>query len=931
MIPAWHKGLSRQQALEDILSFSMLGTWEILGEGDRLEIHMDGRAAAMFGLPTEDSSMPFQNLMSLCHKDDAHRIQAEIADLFAHPGEARTIEYRVWNDDSQDWHWLRSFSRNYSHQTPGRMYLLGSTQDMQDSHAFQTIVGEVNEANERVKIMLDATPLCCNLRDENGNNVDCNQAAIDLFGLKNRQEYIDRFDELSPTYQPDGRLSSDMSNVYIQQAFETGRAVFEWMHQKLDGTEVPAEVTLVRVRRGDAYIVAGYTRDLRETKKMLTEMNDANERAKIMLDATPLCCNFWDENFNNIDCNLEAMSLFRLSSKQEYLDRFYDLSPEFQPNGSPSSELAAKYITRAFREGKVVFEWMHQLLDRTPIPAEITLVRVKRGEGHIVLGYTRDLREFKKMNAVMEEANERTRIMLDATPLCCNLWDERFNNIDCNQEAVNLFDLTSKREYLDRFFDLSPERQPCGRLSSDMAVENITRAFREGRAVFEWMHQKLDGTPVPAEITLVRVKRGDSYIVAGYTRDLREYKKMMAEVRQVEADLRLARDAAEESARSKSEFLANMSHEIRTPMNAILGMLHIIQSESMEAFTAKQTDYLRKTEQSAKTLLRIINDILDFSKIEAGKLEMENVDFLLGDVIQQMVDMFGPRMREKNLALAFDIPDTLPRRLRGDPLRLAQVLMNLTGNAVKFTERGGITLSVEELSRDAERTRLQFIVRDTGIGMNKQQIVGLFAPFMQADTSTTRKYGGTGLGLAICKKRVHMWHGDIRCESEPGAGTTFYITAEFEIATDESAAAAPAASLEQESEGIDMARVKKILLAEDNEINQIIANELLTMAGYTVDIAGNGREAVDMLVRGDYELILMDIQMPVMDGLTATAAIRAMPQYRNLPIIAMTAHAMSGDHEKSIDAGMNDHVTKPIEPELLYATLKRWILANQKR
>ncbi len=535
-------------------------------------------------------------------------------------------------------------------------------------------------------------------------------------------------------------------------------------------------------------------------------------------------------------------------------------------------------------------------------------------------GSTQDIHQSLAIQFANNEANERAKIMLDATPLCCNFWDEDFKNIDCNLAAVKLFDLSSKQEYLDRFFELSPEFQPCGRPTSEMALEYIKAAFKEGSVVFDWMHQKLNGEQVPAEITLVRVKRGEKYIVAGYTRDLREYRKMMAEIERTAADLRLARDAAEESARSKSEFLANMSHEIRTPMNAVLGMLHLLQSEGTGNLTSKQADFIFKAEQSAKTLLRIINDILDFSKIEAGKLVMESIPFALSDVLKQMNDLFADNTAKKKLSLTISAPDEGGQMLKGDPLRLSQVLLNLISNAIKFTDRGGVCLTVKEQKRSAKNVTYLFSVKDTGIGMDSNQIKLLFNAFTQADTSTTRKYGGTGLGLAISKKLVNMMHGEIWCESQQGKGSEFIFTAEFAIDSDIKEIEDKAAPVKADLQG-----VRPILLAEDNEINQLIAMELLTMEGYKVDIANNGEEAVRMLKAGDYELILMDIQMPVLDGISAAKQIRKTEGYKDIPIIAMTAHAMSGDREKSLEAGMNDHITKPIQPEILFETLQKWI------
>ncbi len=781
---------------ETIVNFSDMGIWDITIQGESINFRMDAKKSTIYGLPPEDHEMAFSELLLHIHAEDHPRLMSEIQNLVAHKGEKRVIEYRIWNAKQEQWRWVRSFGTSLDTGNPAVNYVLGSTQDIQDSLAYQ---------------------------------------------------------------------------FFNQQ------------------------------------------------------MNEANERAQIMLDSTPICSNFWDEEFNNIDCNEESAKLFDLRNKQEYIDKFNQLSPEYQPNGRLSSELALERIKEAFETGRVRFEWMHQKLNGEPIPCEITLIRVKRGAKYIVAGYTRDLREFKKMMAEIHQANERTQIMLDATPLCCNLWDESFHNIDCNEEAVKLFELSSKREYLDRFIELSPEYQPNGRLSSELAQENIEIAFERGRVVFEWMHQKLSGEPVPAEITLVRVKQGNRDIVAGYTRDLREFKKMMNEISEVESDLRLARDAAEESARSKSEFLANMSHEIRTPMNAILGMLHLIQIDPENSLNEKQSDYIGKIDQSAKTLLRIINDILDFSKIEAGKMEIEMVSFTVDDVLQQMTSIFEEQIEEKGLRFTVERDPKIPNNLRGDPLRVSQILLNLISNSIKFTEKGEIRFGVSEIMRHENHVVLQFNVQDTGIGMDEAQVKKLFVPFTQADASTTRKYGGTGLGLAISQKLVNLMHGDIWCESQPGKGTTFFVTAEFEISANENDQQTDNPNPVSEKPVRDIAALKPVLLVEDNEINQLIAREFLVAEGYKVDIAGNGVQAIEMLAAGDYSLILMDIQMPVMDGITATKEIRKMPRYRDIPIIAMTAHAMAGDREKSIEAGMNDHVTKPIQPDVFYETLEKWI------
>jgi two-component system, sensor histidine kinase and response regulator len=389
-------------------------------------------------------------------------------------------------------------------------------------------------------------------------------------------------------------------------------------------------------------------------------------------------------------------------------------------------------------------------------------------------------------------------------------------------------------------------------------------------------------------------------------------------------DLEEARGQAESAAKAKADFLANMSHEIRTPMNAIIGFSNLALKTDLNN---KQRDYVEKVELSGKHLLGIINDILDFSKIEAGKLDVERIDFELEKVMENVSNLISEKVTSKGLELVFDIEKGTSNYLVGDPLRLGQILVNYSNNAVKFTDKGAIVVSAKVVEETGEDVLMRFAVSDTGIGLTEGQIGKLFQSFQQADTSTSRKYGGTGLGLAISKNLAILMGGNVGVESVYGEGSTFWFTARL----GKGVAREKESDLSMTSATENLASIQgaSILLVEDNEMNQQIACELLTDAGFKVEIAGDGQKSLDMLNKNTYDVVLMDMQMPVMDGVTATIEIRKDPRFIDLPVVAMTANVMAADIDRCYKAGMNDHVGKPIDPDELFRKLLQWIRPRQ--
>ncbi|MCW8933133.1 MAG: ATP-binding protein [Gammaproteobacteria bacterium] len=391
--------------------------------------------------------------------------------------------------------------------------------------------------------------------------------------------------------------------------------------------------------------------------------------------------------------------------------------------------------------------------------------------------------------------------------------------------------------------------------------------------------------------------------------------------KRVEKELQKAKEAAEAASKTKSEFLANMSHEIRTPMNGILGTLQLLQGSKL---TESQLEYVAIAYNSGEALLSLLNDILDFSKIEAGKLKLEYIAFDLRNLIKELTILLKQKADERNVELLTDIDAEVPLIIKGDSVRIRQVLANLLTNAIKFTEQGTVTIKVILLEKTEKSVRLRLEINDTGIGIAQDSQRKLFNSFTQADGSTTRKYGGTGLGLAIVRQLVTMMRGRLGVNSEENKGSSFWVEITFEIPS----------NIEIENPQHNVAEVTEILegkalLVEDNPVNQIIARKMLEKVGLTFEVVNNGEEAINRLKsQHDFDLVLMDCQMPVMDGYEATKVLRdieAETSLSRLPVIAMTANAMEGDKDKCLAAGMDDYVSKPVNLNALKETLAKWL------
>lgn len=673
------------------------------------------------------------------------------------------------------------------------------------------------------------------------------------------------------------------------------------------------------------------------------------------------------------------------------------------------------------------------------------------GHGPCVCASVRDISERRVMEAALQDSERRLQYILDCSPVSVAIATHGEIHL-ANPKFVETFGLNVGGETVALYVDPADQQAIWDHMrAGEQYLERECRMFDR------------NGNEREIQATCLPIQHHGEFAVLGWFYDITERNL-------VEREMRRARDLAEEATRAKSEFLANMSHEIRTPMNVIIGMSSLALKSDLDP---RQRNYIHKVHRSAEGLLGIINDILDFSKIEAGMMTVERIDFRLEDVLDQFASLIGFRAEEKSLELLFQLSADLPTALIGDPLRLGQVLLNLGNNAVKFTERGEIVLGIEVAALASDSTDLHFWVRDTGIGMTAEQCGRMFQSFIQADSSTSRRFGGTGLGLSISKNLVELMNGRIWVDSEPGRGSVFHFLARFglqpgpvprrtrradellgvrALVVDDNASAreilssmavsyglevdlarggvealewiaeaderglpyqlmlvdwqmpgmdgievverlraADAASVpavimvtafgreealaEARERGVDLGMVltkpvtpstlleainlalgrqvlldprsreretakadalagvsgSRMLLVEDNELNQELALELLGEAGVEVVLVGNGQEAIDRLaVDRDFDCVLMDCQMPVLDGYAATRALRQMPELSQLPIIAMTANNMTGDRELALASGMNDHIAKPIDPAVMFRTLSRWVVPHRR-
>ena len=810
--------------------------------------------------------------------------------------------------------------------------------DLREQKAMMAANEKILEANERVQLMFDSAPIGASFWDEELNIIDCNDEIVKLFDLSNKQEFIDRFHELSPEYQPDGSNSKEMAYIYLNEALNADYGRYEWVHQKLNGESIPCEVVLIRVKYKGKYNLAAFIRDLREQQAIIAaneKVNEANERIRSIFDTTPLAITMWDpETFALIDCNLEAVRLVGMTDKKTYMEKFAEMSPEYQSDGQKTSEKFVQVFDKTMREGSSRYNWEQKNIDGEVIPFHVNTVRLKHMDGYIVISYAQDMREINAAIAKMRKTDEFTQVMFKAMPLACQLWKEDLQCVMCNDEAVHVYRARDRQHFLDNFFDYSPEYQPDGRLSKEKGNEYLRKGFAEGYFQFEWTHKKGDGEEFPCEITMIRAMYSGEPALLTYTRDLSEEMAAINEMHRAEV--------AEESNKAKSAFLARMSHEIRTPMNAILGITEIqLQDESHSPETKEAFERIYN---SSSLLLGIINDILDLSKIESGKLELVYSQYEIASLIYDTVQLNIMRYETKPIEFHLEVKEDLPLFLIGDELRIKQILNNLLSNAFKYTEKGTVKMSIyaepadppySDDTKDISKKILVFIISDTGQGMSSDQVQILGTEYSRFNMEANRRTEGTGLGMNITRNLIQLMNGSISVDSTPGSGSTFTVRLPQDCSGSVVIGKEIADNLTRlkldNSVKIRAFQMKmeympygRILIVDDVETNLYVAKGLIAPYGLSVETVMSGFEAIDKIKNGStYDIIFMDHMMPKMDGIEATKIIRDLGYTR--PIVALTANAISGQAAVFMENGFDGFISKPIDIRQLNSILNKLI------
>ena len=673
------------------------------------------------------------------------------------------------------------------------------------------------------------------------------------------------------------------------------------------------------------------------------KLQESMEQFRILFERTSLPNAVISQNGSCIAANQAYLGLLGLDAVTELLGRTpIDFSPELQPDGEPSSAKGRRLIAEATARGNLQFDWLHRRPDGSPVLAEVILTRLSH-EGNTTLHCTaRDITEQRRNQDELARQHlrleaavaERTRELSVSTEALRHaiasqkaIFDATAEGIfflqgdtvvECNQPLLSLlgYDMDELKGRSMR--DWLPDPEDFRIVSSGIAAALGHQARFE-----EHLHlQRKDGTVFWCRLSIRALDPADPASgVVGTLIDVTVEHETVDQLNRAHA-------LAEQASTMKSRFVANMSHEIRTPINAIVGIAHLLQNSGLNAKAAQNVEHLLG---ATRTLLALVNDMLDFSRLETGAEATEQSAFDVGELVRSVAMPGQQAAAAKGVALGWSLAEDVPEKLFGDALHLAQILRNYVSNAIKFTDHGKIDITVTQEDSDAETVVLRFDVSDTGIGIETEKLPHVFESFWQADDTMARKYGGTGLGLALCKQLAKRFHGEVGVDSIVGKGSNFWCTVQLKrVITREYEEAPMPYPHQRPAYSGEFPAGTKILVVDDNELNRDVARELLSAAGAEVAVVSDGVEALDLVGKQHFDVILMDLQMPNMDGFATTCAIHDLPGRSALPVIALTANSSPADRERCTAAGMVDFVAKPINPTSLLAVVGKWLTGPGK-
>jgi PAS domain S-box-containing protein len=779
---------------------------------------------------------------------------------------------------------------------------------------YDTTALKLAESNEYTRVMINAAPQPCSLWDANASILDCNRAMLDIIGLAQKPGKLstERFFGNIPDIQPGGARTEDKMKAVIGAALKSGYERSEWMLSTYAGEPLPIEATFVRVPWQDSHRVVIYATDLREIEADRREAREAEERMHIMLDTMPFSCTFWDKNGNLIDCNRKAVEHFDCEDKQEYADSFYILSPKYQPDGRHSAEKAKTVIREAYEKGQKNFIWEHVTAKGEPLPVEVHLHRVKWKDEYRVVGYTRDIRKIR----TLEDELIHMSSLVEASPSPAMYVKSDKSIAYMNPSVLDVSGFTTD-EVLANGLSTMFDEEGLGRLAERYAPNLPGR----DRFNFEMDMICKDGKRL-------------SFLFSAFTivsragvEDLGLTAMNITDMKRMQKELIAAKLYAEQYSRAKSNFISRMSHEMRTPLNVIIGMTGMVETADDD----RRKYCVEKINDSSVHLLNMIDDILDMAKIDLGRFELFAKECSFNEIVRSVADAISPLAENKKQMFSIRSDESIPDLIIVDEGRLRQVLVRLLSNAVKFTPEGGaIGLSAKRSGDAGGKCAIRFEVQDTGIGISAERRERLWGIFEQEDDGITRAHNGMGMGLSVSKRIIELMGGDIWVESECGKGSLFVCTIEVDAADRDPASPADVQVLCENADSDADFSDCRILIVDDMEMNREIIMALLEETGAEMDGAENGAQAVQMFFENAYDLVLMDLHMPVMDGFEATRRIRAsgLPRAESVSIIAVTADTGGDVVADCLDAGMNGHTGKPVTREALIKALSRHLVGN---